>query len=135
MKQTLKIKGKLVSLNDYINAERRNRFIAAKIKKTETVRVYWECKAQKIKPMEKIDEAFFFYTHDSKRGDYDGFEFYQKFIWDGLKEAGIIENDTQRFTPAIRHHSHMIGSFNGLEVTLIRYDGTESLNNDTVPKV
>jgi hypothetical protein len=130
MKQTLKIEGKLFSLNNYINAERMNRYFAASIKKKETQRVYFSCKTQKIKPMDKIDEAFFYYYHDSKRGDYDGFEFYQKFIWDGLKEAGIILNDTQQYTPWIRHHIHRVGQ-NRLEVVLISYDGkNDSINED-----
>jgi len=134
MKQTFKLKGKLLSLNDYINAERMNRFAAAKMKKTETERVMWECKAQRIKKMPRIDEAFFFYYHDSKRGDFDNFEFYQKFVWDGLKEAGVIENDTQQFTPRIRHHIHREGE-NRLEVVLIVYDKTESIDNKNLPQV
>jgi hypothetical protein len=120
--QILKIDGKLPSLNEYINKERMNRFAAASMKRKETNRVTYECMAQKIKPMDKIDEAFFFYTHSSMRGDFDGFEFYQKFIWDGLKDAKVIPNDTQRYTPHIRHHIHRSGKTDDLEVRLIEYE-------------
>ena len=39
--QTIVIKGSFVSLNEYINAERSNKYKAAKIKKEETERAYW----------------------------------------------------------------------------------------------
>ena len=133
MIQILRLKGKLLSLNEYVNAERTNRFAAAKLKKTETERVMWECRAQKIKKVSKIDEVYFLYYHD-RRGDYDGYEFYQKFVWDGLKEAGIIPNDTQAFTPAIRLHKHFFSKEPRLIITLITYEG-KSNNNKNMPRM
>jgi len=124
MKQKLIIKGKLLSLNEYINAERSNKFMAAKLKREETEKVAWECKAQKIKPVKKIDEAFFYYYHD-RRGDYDNLESTQKFFWDGLKEAGIIENDTQEFTPKVRTHIHEFSKTPKLIIELITYEGKD----------
>jgi len=128
MNQSLILIGKLPSLNEYINLERMNKYAAASLKKRETERVAWECKAQKIKPMKKIDEVFFYYYHD-RRGDFDGYEFAQKFIWDGLRDAGVIEDDTQKFTPHIRHHIHRISPERKLEIVLIAYDGKDVNNN------
>ena len=79
-------------LNTYINAERSNRFMAAKIKKRETEAVYWLAK-QQLKPVtSKVKLSFYWYVENIKK-DPDNIAFAKKFILDGLKEAGIIKND------------------------------------------
>lgn len=104
--QILTIRSKLLTLNEYINMERANKFGAAKMKKTETERVAWECKVQKIKPIGKMRAVVFIYYHDSTRIDFNNYEFFQKFCFDGLKMAGIIKDDSQKYTPTRRLHVH-----------------------------
>lgn len=114
------ITGKLCDLNTYIAALNRNRYIGAKIKKEETERVYWACKEQKIKPFKgKLKEAIFTWIHKDKKKDLDNVEFAQKWIWDGLVMAKVLKNDSQRYTPSIRSHWHVIENKEGVELELI----------------
>lgn len=80
--------------------------MAAKIKKEETLRVAWECRAQRLKQMGKIDKATFRYYHADNRTDLDNAEFYQKYIWDGLVEAMVIPDDNNHYQPKERSHIH-----------------------------
>ncbi|EOH43285.1 RusA family crossover junction endodeoxyribonuclease [Enterococcus faecium] len=98
MKQLL-IEGELTALNEYINAERRNRHIAAKIKKDETG--YCQDVAEKIDL--KLQETDFpcaliitWYVKN-KRKDADNIAFAKKFILDGLVEAGVLPNDNRKY--------------------------------------
>ena len=104
----LVIRGELTSLNEYINAERTNRFRAAKIKKEETERIYYECKEQKLQRIRGAKKAVFTWFSKNERKDFDNIEFAQKFIWDGLVMAGVLLSDTQKDTPKVRIHNHEI---------------------------
>lgn len=88
----------LTTLNEYLNANNRNRFIAAKIKKTETETVAWIAKST-LKPMNRITEIRFYFHVPNKKKDKDNWIFCTKFIMDGLVLAGIIPNDTYDLTP------------------------------------
>ena len=90
---------KLTTLNEYINAERRNRYIAAKIKHKETK----DC-AKLIKKQMAHGVAFdwpcklhFIWHLKNKRKDPDGVAFAKKFILDGMQEAGFVENDNPKY--------------------------------------
>lgn len=98
MKQLL-IEGELTALNEFINAERRNRFIAAKIKKDET----GYCQDIAEKSDLKLQETDFpcaliitWYVKN-KRKDADNIAFAKKFILDGLVEAGVLPNDNRKY--------------------------------------
>lgn len=98
MKQLL-IEGELTALNEFINAERRNRFIAAKIKKGET----GYCQDVAEKSDLKLQETDFpcaliitWYVKN-KRKDADNIAFAKKFILDGLVEAGVLPNDNRKY--------------------------------------
>lgn len=95
----LLIEGELTALNEFINAERRNRYIAAKIKKDETG--YCQDVAEKIDL--KLQETDFpcaliitWYVKN-KRKDADNIAFAKKFILDGLVEAGVLPNDNRKY--------------------------------------
>lgn len=88
----------LTTLNEYINAERRNRYIAAKIKKTETETVAMIAKS-KLQPMSKIIGISFYIYQTTRRKDADNYFIVSKWVMDGLVKARIIPNDTQRYTP------------------------------------
>lgn len=90
------IKGRLVSLNEYINAERRNRFMAAKLKKDAQEMVSWQ-----IKSMEPITEASFFHFEwhiPNKKRDPDNISSYgRKVILDAFVKNGKLENDNLKW--------------------------------------
>ena len=89
------IKGELTDLNTYINAERRNRFMGAKIKKENTENVMWQTKG--IKPIVDypVSVHMTWYVKDKKK-DPDNITFAKKFILDALVENGILVNDGQK---------------------------------------
>src|SRR3990167_3523428 len=99
------IPGELVSLNEYINTDRTNRYKAALIKKAETYRVASEIRAAKVpkitKPM--VEMICTWYTKDKKK-DSDNCAFAIKFILDGMVMAKILPNDTRAYTGSFVHH-------------------------------
>lgn len=90
------IQGELTDLNTYINGERRNRFIGAKIKKENTENVMWQVGGSEKITNYPIKIDFHWYTKDLKK-DPDNISFAKKFILDGLVEKGVLENDTRKF--------------------------------------
>lgn len=95
----LVIEGELTALNEFINAERRNRYVAAKIKKDET----GYCQDVAEKSELKLQETDFpcaliitWYVKN-KRKDADNIAFAKKFILDGLVEAGVLANDNRKY--------------------------------------
>jgi len=88
------IKGSLVDLNKYIEAERTNRFMGAEIKSQETEFIYHEAKKQKLEPIKKypITVQIDFYC-ENRRKDPDNIAFTKKYILDGLVRAKILKND------------------------------------------
>jgi len=94
--ETITIEGEFADLNHYINAERSNRFMGAKIKKDETEKAYWSAKQSKLKPFDKPVSISFYWTMKDKRKDPDNFCFARKFILDGFVQAGLLLGDGQK---------------------------------------
>lgn len=91
----VKIKGKLPSLNEYINACRRNRYAGAKMKQeTETLVGYQLVALRPIKAPVIIH--FFWYEKNSRR-DKDNVAAAKKFILDAMQKTGKIPNDNNKF--------------------------------------
>lgn len=85
----------LMSLNKYVNAERSNRYRGANVKKsmTEICRVHsLKAKNKGLIIQTPFKATFHWYVKD-KRQDLDNIVFQQKFIFDGMIKAGLIEND------------------------------------------
>jgi hypothetical protein len=91
----LVIQGELTDLNTYINAERSNRHIAAKIKKDNTETCQWELKGCKERLTGKYRIAFTWYTKDERK-DPDNVSFAKKFILDSMVRNGILPNDGRK---------------------------------------
>ena len=85
----------LMTLNEYIGAERGNRFNGARIKQqtTETVRLF-VTRAMHDGVQFKWGKPlrFDWYWYD-KRTDPDNIAFQHKFVFDGMMAAGFLEND------------------------------------------
>lgn len=81
------------SLNDYISAERANRYKAAAMKKRETARVRAAAMQQRAPRFERrVTVRTTFYEPDMRR-DADNVGFARKFVLDGLVAAGVIKDD------------------------------------------
>ena len=94
MIQTFTIPGTLPDLNAYINAERSNKYAAAKMKKGAEKKIVLCIKQAKIKPVVNypVTLVYFWFCPD-KRVDKDNRMFGQKFCQDALIGAGILRND------------------------------------------
>ena len=88
---------RFTTLNEYINAERTNKFIASKIKKSETkIAAFYAKKHKNDIKMLKYPLTMLFTWHlKNKKVDPDNISFSKKFILDGLVLAGCIDNDGQ----------------------------------------
>lgn len=98
----------IITLNEYIDLERTNKFGAADKKREETDAVAWQIKTQKIPAFEKITKIIFIWKHRNRRKDLDNVEFSQKFIRDGLVVAGVVRNDTWQYFPTTTIHKHLV---------------------------
>lgn len=95
---------KFPSLNEYINAERRHRMIAAKMKKEWTTHV--KIAAQREDCYISEDEfpvkVHFIIHEENKRRDIDNVSaMVSKFCLDGLVAAGTMPDDSQKYVNKI----------------------------------
>ena len=102
MRSAFVIEGKFPGLNDYIDAERANRFAASKMKRRETSRVRAAALDQRMPHFDRPVKVRFLWVEESRRRDLDNVAFAKKFVLDGLVEAGVIDGDGQRFVKGFR---------------------------------
>lgn len=93
------------TLNEYITAERRNRFIAGNIKKKFTAYVKYEALVQLRGCFNSLYDLNFKWTTTNNKSDPDNIYFAVKFILDGLVESKRLAGDGRRY---IRNISHTI---------------------------
>ena len=99
MEKTIEIY-KILTLNDYINAERSNKYKAAKLKKEYTDFFAREFIGEKItKPV----DIHFIWHLKNKRRDIDNIAFMQKFILDGMVKAGTLKDDNMQWVQGLKH--------------------------------
>ena len=90
------IPGRMPGLNDYVDAERANRFAAAKMKKQQTERAGIAA-VERMPSFNGRVEITFTWVEENRRRDMDNVAFAKKFILDGLVRAGVIRDDTPRY--------------------------------------
>lgn len=93
----LVIHGRLPNLNEYINAERTNRYIAANMKKKTEERIAAEILTQ-LNGLHITEMVNMVYTwvEPNKKRDKDNIAFAKKFIQDALVKSGVLNNDGWR---------------------------------------
>ncbi len=94
VKHKLVIPGVLPSLNEYIRAERGNRYHAASLKK-QTEDMIAACIAQQLRGVRFDGPVKITYTwyEENRKRDKDNIAFAKKFIQDALVKAGVLAND------------------------------------------
>ena len=113
--------GRLPSLNEYVNAERSNRYQGAKLKKdTERLIKLYITRAHTLGTISKVSSypinvSIRWYEKDSRR-DADNVFFAVKFILDSLVSYGIIENDSQKYIKTIDNVISIDRDFPRIEV-------------------
>lgn len=91
------ISGTLPGLNEYINASRKNKFEAARMKRDAENRIIREVRAKygRIKLQSPVWITYS-WVEPNKRRDKDNIAFAKKFLQDALVKAGVLENDGWR---------------------------------------
>ena len=92
------------SFNTYIDAERRNRFQAAKMKKRWQDTATLFLRSAHLEPITEPVHLHFAWREESRRRDVDGVSaFAQKSIQDALVGENILPDDSQKW---VKGHSH-----------------------------
>ena len=118
--QTFQIKGRLTGLNDYIQAERSNRFKAAKIKKDDQFIV--SLAINRLEPQKCPCALNIRWVEKDMRRDADNISFALKFIQDALVKRGIIPDDSRKYINEI-HHTYAVDKENPRIEVEMRYNG------------
>lgn len=105
-------------LNTYIDAERTNRYKAAKIKKDETAIVMWFLKNKKYKRIDEVVHITFVWHIKNYKKDPDNVSFSKKFILDGFVSADILKNDGFKQISGFRDMFALNKECQGVEVIL-----------------
>lgn len=87
---------RFVTLNEYIEAERSNKYSGAKIKKEQTNNVCLLAR-NKLKLNTGLYDVNFTWIKPDNKIDHDNIAFAKKFILDGFVKAGAIENDNCKY--------------------------------------
>ncbi len=93
-KKTYVISGKFTTLNEHDNANRRNRFLGAKLKHEMTDMVATQLLG---KPAIMSPCTLHFNWHYSSRADFDNIAFAKKYVQDGMVKSGILLDDNQKY--------------------------------------
>ena len=120
MTQTFEIPFRLPGLNDYINAERANRFAAAKLKK-QTQEAIKKCTVG-LTPVTKPVKISFIWQGKTARRDIDNISAAKKFILDALVASGLLPDDSRKWVKGFDGESFPIGKEDKITVTLEELD-------------
>ncbi len=94
MEYKLVIHGRLCSLNEYIKAERANRYKGAKVKQ-DNERVIAAAIKQQLRGVKIINPVYmdYLWVAPDRRTDRDNIVFARKFIQDALVSAAVLKDD------------------------------------------
>lgn len=99
---TLTIPGRLPGLNEIIAAAKSHYAKYSTEKKERTEEVAWLAKQARLPRFEKAYLVITWYEPNSRR-DPDNVMAGQKFILDGLVQAGVLPGDSQKYIQGIYH--------------------------------
>lgn len=104
MKQTLIIEGRLISLNEYVNANRSHRNKGSQLKKKQETIVNTYIIKSRLEAIKTypVSIVITWYEKDNRR-DFDNITFAVKFILDALVKKKILTNDSRKYVNDIRH--------------------------------
>ena len=100
-RQTFTIHFKLPSLNDYINACRRNKYAGAKMKRDIERNIGWEIKIDNIQSVASPCIVCMTFVEGNRKRDVDNVGSAKKYILDALVSNGILQGDSPRWVVAV----------------------------------
>ncbi len=102
-----------------IDAARASRYKSAEMKQTYTDLVAWYAKSVRIPHIVRADFIIIWYEKD-KRRDKDNVMSGQKFIFDGLVEAGVLKNDGWKQVGDVTHRVRVDRDNPRVEIEIIQ---------------
>jgi len=112
------IPGTLPSLNEMINNSKANKYKYVKMKDGAISKIAWEAIAQLGKRrIGKADFEIMWYC-PNKRKDKDNVAAGQKFIFDGLQDAGVLDNDGWKQIGKVTHDFDIDKANPRVEITI-----------------
>jgi Holliday junction resolvase RusA-like endonuclease len=115
----LTIPGTLPSLNEMINASKRNKYAYVKLKDEAIKLVAISAKLCKIPLLpNKYDYSITWYC-PNKRKDKDNVMCGQKYIFDGLQEAGHLDNDGWNQLGVVTHRFEVDNKNPRIEIEIV----------------
>ena len=98
-----KINQKLPSLNDYINACRKNKYVGARFKQDIDAMCQFYCRSFKNKNGKITAPVYLYFEwhENSKRRDWDNVQSAKKYILDAMQKCELIENDNPKHVKGI----------------------------------
>lgn len=101
MEYLLIIPGRLCGLNEYISAERANKYKAAKMKReSEDIVILAARNCLRGVKIKNPVEMHYTWVEPNNRRDRDNIAFAKKFVQDALVSIGVLEDDD---------HKHVVG--------------------------
>lgn len=100
MAQIMLIPAKLPSLNELIAANRRNKYMGAKLKRETEEFIAQYIKINKIRPVERPCVVHMVFHEPTRKRDADNVESAKKYILDALVKSGIIKGDSPKYVVA-----------------------------------
>ena len=117
------IPGKLPNLNDYTNANRKNRYAGAKMKK-DAEQLIGICIRNDLKGLVITEPVYIEYEwiEENKRRDLDNICFARKFVQDALVKTGTITNDGWKEIIGFKDSFRVDKGHSGVNVKIIVYE-------------
>ena len=101
--QHFTIQGRLMGLNEYTAANRRNRHTGNRAKRENQDIVQWAIKAARLRPVKRPVRIWCLWLEKDKRRDPDNVAFAIKMILDALVEEKILQGDGWAHVVGIEH--------------------------------
>ena len=118
----IEIPGRLPGLNEIIAAAKSHYAKYSTEKKAYTEEVAWLAKQARLPKLEKAYLVITWFEPDRRR-DPDNIMAGQKFILDGLVQAGVIPGDSQKYIQGIYHRFRVDRKNPRVEVVIEDYEG------------
>ena len=104
MKNKFTIYGKLPSLNEYVLANRGNKYAGASMKKRAERAILNALSVSGINYQPEPISLHITWFEPNNRRDLDNIQFGTKFIQDAMVKAGIIKDDSRKYVVGLEHH-------------------------------
>lgn len=111
--------GRLEGMNEVIDANRASKYAGAELKRTLTEALAWQIKAERLPQLSGPRHYRFTWYEANRRRDPDNIASSVKFIFDGMKQAGVIENDGWGQVASIHHEFAANAGPVGVQVEII----------------